>query len=116
MLMFVWVLLKDSSSAHWDYTLNTMLYCGVQIEHQHFFILPWRHSDGTAIYCLSVNDKEPSSVQCCCISLCTQQSQSVGISPLIGMLRFSFYTVVFSMSTVNYMQNYWYCMYLYTYT
>ena len=59
-------------------TLNTLLYCTVQIEHQQFFIIPWHHSDGTTIYCLSVSDKEQSSVQCCCISLWTQQSQSPG--------------------------------------
>ena len=55
-----------------------MLYCRVQIEHKHFFIVHWHLLDGPTIYCLPVNAKEQRSVQCCSISLCTQQSQSAG--------------------------------------
>ena len=84
-------------------TLNTMLDSRVQIEHQHFCIVPWRHSDVTTIYCFSVNDKDQSSVQCCYISLCTQPSSQLVNSSLIGMLSIlvSIYTVMFTF-TVNY--------------
>ena len=72
-----WRIVAVLSEIIWT-TLNTVLYCRVQIEHQQFFIIPWCHWDGTTIYCLSVNDKGQSSVQCCCASLCTQPSQSAG--------------------------------------
>ena len=71
-----WRIVAVLTEIIWN-TLNTVLYCGVQIEHQHY--LNWRHSDGTTIqYCLLVNDKKQNSVQSCCISLCTQQSQWAG--------------------------------------
>ena len=72
----VWVLLKDCSNAHWDYLKYKHKCYRVQIEHPLY--IPWCHSDGTTVYCLSVNDKKQSSVQSCYISLCTQQSQSAG--------------------------------------
>ena len=65
------------------------------IEHQNY--LNWRHSDRTTIH--SVNDKKQNSVQSCCISLCTQQSQSAG--KFFGHWDAQFYTVMFT-STVNY--------------
>ena len=53
MLMYVWVLLKDSIAVLTEIirnTLDTMLYCKVQIEHKHFFIVytlaafRWNHN------------------------------------------------------------------------
>ena len=82
-------------------TLNTMLYCRVQIGHQHFFTVPWCHSDVTTIYCLSVSNKEQSSVQCRCIPCLHNNPSQLINSSVIEMLRIGFYTVMFT-CTVNY--------------
>ena len=84
-------------------TLNTMLYCRVQIEHQHFFIVPSFRCNHHLLGCLSVSDKEQSSVQCCCVSLCTQQSQSPGkfFSHWDAQISIGFYTVMFTSTVIT---------------
>ena len=82
-------------------TLNTMLYCKVQIEHQHFFIVPSCHSDVTTInvFQWATKSRVVSSVAAYpCVH--NNPSQLVN-SSVIEMLRIGFYTVMFT-STVNY--------------